>query len=112
MVQTTSQEEIEQAVASDDVTIISVVGKTMEEAAELKQYIPDRVSGLYLAWALPWHEFTVYIGSRGLSSVPWSSSDSCVIIFCLRRMLSRDETLGERDHKGAQRCCRHRCLRS
>ncbi|CAM9374188.1 unnamed protein product [Scytosiphon promiscuus] len=43
VVQTASQEEIEQAVASDDVSIVSVVGKTVDEAAELKQYIPDRV---------------------------------------------------------------------
>ena len=43
VIQTTSQEEIEQAAASEDVSIISVVGKTVAEAADLRQYIPERV---------------------------------------------------------------------
>lgn len=56
VIQTTSQEEIEQAAASEDVSIISVVGKTLEEAAELRQHIPERVrdilSGVYIACAV------------------------------------------------------------
>eukprot|EP00903_Cladosiphon_okamuranus_P010206 g9665.t1 len=43
VIQTTSQEEIEQAAACEDVSIISVVGKTVQEAAELRQHIPERV---------------------------------------------------------------------
>ncbi len=43
VIQTTNQEEIEQAAASEDISIISVVGKTVEEAKELRQYIPERV---------------------------------------------------------------------
>lgn len=46
VIQTTSQEEIEQAAASEDVSIISVVGKTVQEAAELRQHIPERVREL------------------------------------------------------------------
>lgn len=57
VIQTTSQEEIEQAAASEDVSIISVVGKTVEEAAELRQHIPERVrdilsAGVYIACAV------------------------------------------------------------
>lgn len=44
VIQATSQEEIEQAVTSEDISIISIVGKTVDEAVELRQYIPDRVS--------------------------------------------------------------------
>lgn len=47
VIQTTSQEEIEQAAACEDVSIISVVGKTVEEAADLRQHIPERVR---LSW--------------------------------------------------------------
>ncbi|CAN0519315.1 unnamed protein product, partial [Ectocarpus sp. 12 AP-2014] len=43
VIQATSQEEIEQAVTSEDISIISIVGKTVDEAVELRQYIPDRV---------------------------------------------------------------------
>lgn len=43
VIQATSQEEIEQAVTSQDISIISIVGKTVDEAVELRQYIPDRV---------------------------------------------------------------------
>ena len=45
MVQTTSREEIQQAAAAGGVSAISVVGKTVEEAVELQQYIPESVSG-------------------------------------------------------------------
>lgn len=47
MIQTTNQEEIEQAATSEDVSIISVVGKTVEEAKELRQHIPERVRFRY-----------------------------------------------------------------
>lgn len=50
VVQTTSREEIEQAVSAGGegvISAISVVGKTVEEAAELRQYIPESVSGQY-----------------------------------------------------------------
>ncbi|CAM9823605.1 unnamed protein product [Pylaiella littoralis] len=43
VVQTTSQEEIEQAAASEDISIISVVGKGLEGATELLPHIPERV---------------------------------------------------------------------
>ncbi|CBJ28504.1 Indole-3-glycerol-phosphate synthase [Ectocarpus siliculosus] len=43
VIQATSQEEIEQAVTSEDISIISIVGKMVDEAVELRQYIPDRV---------------------------------------------------------------------
>lgn len=43
VLQTTNQEEIEQAVAAG-ASIISVVGKQVEEAMELRQYIPESVS--------------------------------------------------------------------
>lgn len=43
VVQTTNQEEIEQA-SSAGASIISVVGKAVEDAVELRQYIPDSVS--------------------------------------------------------------------
>lgn len=45
VVQTTSQEEIEEAVSAggDAISIISVVGKTVEEAMDLRQHIPDEV---------------------------------------------------------------------
>lgn len=46
VVQTTSREEIEQAASAGgggEISVISVVGKTVEEAAELQQYIPETV---------------------------------------------------------------------
>eukprot|EP00904_Undaria_pinnatifida_P003102 jgi/Undpi1/12793/HiC_scaffold_7.g02460.m1 len=43
VVQTTSREEIQQAAAAGGVSAISVVGKTVEEAVELQQYIPESI---------------------------------------------------------------------
>ena len=59
VVQTTSREEIEQAASAGGggaISIISVVGKTVEEAAELQQYIPESVG---VKWQLS--RLTVYI---------------------------------------------------
>lgn len=43
VLQTTNREEIEQAVSAG-ASIISVVGKQVEEAVQLRQHIPESVS--------------------------------------------------------------------